>query len=88
MTDKPSYEELVEALEDCLYQGCWQEDTEWVDDDTKPGGKRIVRSNGRLDSSALSAYADGLILLERLGKVRVRERYGRRVIATPVDKDT
>ena len=34
-----------------------------------------------LDSMALSAYADGLRLLEKHGRVRITHEYGRRVIA-------
>lgn len=37
--------------------------------------------DGELDSMALSAYADGLRLLAKYGRVKIVSEYGRRVIA-------
>lgn len=38
-----------------------------------------------LDSMAISAYAEGLRYLERIGKVKILSQHGRRVIAEEVE---
>lgn len=38
-------------------------------------------SNGELDSMAISTYADAMFYLESIGKVKIKEHAGRRVIA-------
>ena len=37
--------------------------------------------NGDLDSMAIGAYADAMYYLESIGKIKVKDHYGRRVIA-------
>jgi len=58
--------ELLDSLLTVLHQACYSE--EW---------------NGRLrlDSGAISAYADGLLTLAKYGRVRIVSKFGRRVIA-------
>ena len=87
VTGKPTYEELADTLFDVVNQACQQEDTEWVDDNSMPGGQRIVRSNRHLDSSFISAYADGIAMLGRLGMVNVTEDSGRWVTAEFLGED-
>jgi hypothetical protein len=65
---KNERDELLDALADCIGQSCH------------------VNENGLayphdLDSCALSAYADGLRLLAKYGKVEIKTDVGRRVIA-------
>ena len=59
-------QELIDTLGDVVNQACAIQEL---------GGR------SRLDSSGLSAYADALLLLERLDRVVVIHKANRRVIA-------
>ena len=63
--------EILESLLTVLHQACHSEE--------KDG--RL-----RLDSGAISAYADGLLTLEKYGCVRIVSEFGRRVIAEACDE--
>ena len=41
---------------------------------------------GEYDSMAMTAYARGLLVLERLGRVRITAQCGRRIIAEDVTR--
>lgn len=43
--------------------------------------------NGKLDSMALSAYADTMRLLATLGRLKIESEYGHRVIGTWITKE-
>lgn len=64
----PVNTELLDALQDCIAQACSLTDSDGVE----------------YDSMALSAYADGLRILSKYGRVRITNDVGRRVIAVPV----
>lgn len=61
-------QECIELLEDTIVQCC-------TDESVKNG------STPRLDSMALSSYADSLRYLAKHGRVSIISEYGRRVIA-------
>lgn len=61
--------ELRQELRSVLWQACGEVDP-------TPGSLAM-----HYDSNALSAYADGLRLLARLGLVRITKEAGRRVLA-------
>ena len=63
---KPDFNEVVEVLCDVINQACGIDDKERTHE---------------LDSGALSAYADGIRLLDKLGKVEMVHQAGRRVLA-------
>jgi hypothetical protein len=48
-------------------------------------GKRAGRSTERLDSLSLTAYAEGILMLHRYGRVVIEEQRGRWVIARFVE---
>lgn len=75
---KVPYQELVEALEGCLYQDCWNfSNCELLD----PPNMLFAKT---YDSGSLGLYADALRVLARLGRVEILYDVGRRVIAVPV----
>lgn len=65
---KKEKEELVDVLSNVIEQSC---STGLVGLDT----------NVDLDSMALSAYADGMTILEQYGKIEIIDEFGRRVLA-------
>ncbi len=56
--------ELLDALEDVIYQSCYDDE----------------RGDGHLDSMALSAYAKGMRVLSKHGRFEIEAEGGRRVI--------
>lgn len=74
-------EELIDALEDVINQACVT--FEQVEDGPNPS---LVQSEV-LDSMALSAYAHGMRVLARLGRIEVEHEYGRRVVGRFVKDD-
>lgn len=66
--------DLIDALEDVVNQACVT--FEQVEDGPNPS---LVQSEV-LDSMALSAYAHGMRVLARLGRIEIQTSVGRRVI--------
>lgn len=71
-TSVPKLKQEIADLEETLEAAIWQ----------------ACSDHGGVDSMAITAYADGIRLLAKRGKLRIESEYGRRVIAvlpqTPV----
>lgn len=65
--------EILEALEGMVQQHC--------------SGSEALGTAGSLDSFALSANADAMRLLAKLGRLVITEQYGRRVIGAWVKEE-